>query len=105
MAKTESSQNSTRTVPETMLRIQWDPSKWMGRDLLEAWLDIGSEFQDFLAERIREDVKTQHRILHCKTPAELHQIQADFLQKAIDDYATETGRMIDLGKRMFTPRD
>jgi hypothetical protein len=102
-SKTQRSKTPEKDVPEQMVRLHWDFSKWMGRDLLETWLDIGSEFQDFLAERIREDVKTQHRILHCTNPADLHKIQAEFVQKAIEDYSAETGRMLEIGKRIFTP--
>ena len=104
MTMTDTALTPAQEAANTIVSIHWDPSKWMGRDLLETWMDIGSEVQNFIAERIREDVKMQHRVLHCTTPAELHQIQAEFLQKAIEDYVAETGRMIDLGQRMFSPQ-
>ncbi|MWD27368.1 phasin family protein [Aquicoccus sp. SCR17] len=105
MSRIEVHPPTTPEPAEKMMRISWDFSKWMGRDLLDIWLDIGSELQDFIAERIREDVKTQHRILHCHTPAALQHIQAEFLQKALDDYAAETGKLVELGNRLMTPKE
>ena len=103
MPQTEVSTPSKQEPTEKIMRIHRDLSKWMGRDILETWLDIGSEVQDFIAERIREDGRTQHRILHRLSPSELVTIQTEFLQKALDDYAAGTGRLVELGNRLLTP--
>ncbi|WP_088631548.1 hypothetical protein [Phaeobacter sp. 22II1-1F12B] len=96
--------NTKEKAPaEKVIKLHWDFSKWNGRDYLETWLDIGSELQDFVAERIREDVLTQHRILHSHTPGELKHIQAEYVQKAMDDYAAKTGRLVELGNKLMTP--
>lgn len=68
--------------------------------MMEGWSDVGAEFMTFLAARIREDVKTQHRMLHAKDVEELSRIQADFVQNAVEQYAAETGKMIDLGQKI-----
>lgn len=73
-----------------------------------AWVeslgDIGAEVTSFLAERIKEDVKTQHALLHCKDMNEAREIQARFIQKAIDQYQAETGKLVEMGMTAFAPQ-
>ncbi|MBT8409216.1 MAG: phasin family protein, partial [Alphaproteobacteria bacterium] len=65
-----------------------------------AWLehlsDMSAEVLSFVAERVKEDVKTQHEILHCKDVNEMQAIQSRFLQKAIDQYQAETGKLVEM---------
>ncbi len=75
----------------------------MGVDWVERMSDISAEMFGFMAERFKKDVELQHRLLHCKTPAELQKVQIDFFQTAIDRYTEETGRMMELGQKMFEP--
>lgn len=69
-----------------------------------AWMeglgDIGSEAMQFVAERIAEDVKTQHEILHCKNPAEIMAIQRRFLQTALDQYVAEGGKLMKMSNEI-----
>lgn len=74
---------------------------WMGTAWTEAMSDLGSEIISFVAERIQEDVKTQHEILHCKTLSELQQAQAAFLERAYVQYTVETGKLLKLGADIF----
>ena len=67
----------------------------------EAISDMGAEVASFVAERIKEDVKTQHAILHCKNAGDLQQIQANFIQKAMDQYQAETGKLVEMGTNAF----
>lgn len=69
---------------------------------IEAVSDMNAEFIGFLAERIKEDVKTQHRILHCKNASELQQIQGEFIQTAINQYQAETGKLMELSSTAFS---
>ena len=69
---------------------------WMG-----ALSDMGAEVMSFVAERIKEDVKTQHKVLHCKNMAELQHVQSEFLQKAMDQYQAETGKLMDMSTKAF----
>lgn len=71
----------------------------------EAVSDMGSEVMSFLAERIQEDVKTQHQMLHCKDAGELQKIQAEFIQKAIDQYTLETGKLVEMSQKVFETSD
>lgn len=75
----------------------------LGTAWMEAVSDMGAEVASFVAERIREDVKTQHKILHCKDVKELQHIQAEFIQKAMDQYQAETGKLVEMGTKVFSP--
>ena len=73
----------------------------MGTAWLEAMGAMSAEVAEFVAERIKEDVKTQHEILHCKNVGELQNIQAEFLQKAIDQYQAETNKLVEMSNKAF----
>lgn len=74
-------------------------SAWM-----EALTDMGAEVIAFMADRIKEDVKTQHEIMHCKNVTELQHIQAQFIQNAIDQYREETGKLVEMSSSALTPK-
>lgn len=73
-----------------------------------AWLDslgkMGAEVASFVADRIQEDVKTQHEVLNCKSVEELQHVQAQFVQKAMDQYHAETGKLVELTTKAFAPK-
>jgi hypothetical protein len=69
----------------------------------EALGDMSAEVVSFVADRIKKDVKVQHEIMHCKDLSEIQQIQSQFLQKAMDQYQSETGKLIEMGTNAFTP--
>lgn len=64
--------------------------------------DLSAEMLGFLSDRIREDLKTQHRLFHCRDAHELREIQAEFLQRAIDQYQAETGKLIEMSSNAFS---
>lgn len=72
-----------------------------------AWLetvsDMGAEVMSFLAERVKQDVDTQHKILHCKNPAELQELQGHFVKKAMEQYHAETGKLVEMGSDSLAP--
>lgn len=72
-----------------------------GTAWVEALSNMGSEVMSFVADRIKEDVKTQHEILHCDDMAELQKIQARFVQKAVDQYTAETGKLVEMSHQFF----
>ncbi|MGB3245063.1 MAG: phasin family protein [Sulfitobacter sp.] len=74
-------------------------SAWM-----EALSDMSAEVVGFVADRIKEDVKTQHEILHCKNVADLSHIQATFMQKAMDQYQAESGKLVEMTTKAFEPK-
>ena len=77
----------------------------MGTAWVEAISDMSAEVASFVAERIKEDVKTQHEILHCKNAADLQHIQAQFIQKATDQYKVETGKLVEMGTKAFGTKE
>lgn len=76
----------------------------MGTAWIETISDMSAEVAEFVAERIKEDVKTQHEILHCKNVGELQHIQAQFIQKAMDQYQAETGKLLEMGVSAFATK-
>ena len=74
----------------------------MGMAWVEAFSDMGVEFLGFLADRVKEDVKTQHKILHCRDMHELQHIQAEFVQRAIEDYQAETGKLVKMSAALLS---
>lgn len=76
------------------------PAAWIGTVWAERMADLGSEITTFVAERIKEDVQTQHALLYCKSLAEVQHVQAEFLQKAFDQYQAETGKLVAMTGRM-----
>ena len=64
--------------------------------------DMGAEVARFFAERIKQDVQTQHEILRCRNLAEIQHVQSTFMQNAIDQYQAETGRLVQMGLAVLT---
>lgn len=81
-------------------KIHWDLDQFLGTKFVDTWLDLGEELYAFTADRIREDIKTQHEILHCKTPTEFQKIQASYVKKALSDYRAHGGRLVELGGQL-----
>jgi hypothetical protein len=76
----------------------------MGVAWMQALSEMGSEVMSFVAERIQEDVKTQHQLLHCKDVGEMQRIQSDFVRKAVEQYQAETGKLVEMSRTMiWTP--
>lgn len=80
---------------------------WM--KLNAAWLEtmgeMGAELAAFVADRIKEDVKTQHRLLNCRDIGEARAIQEEFLRNAVDQYQAETGKLVEIGMSAFSGGD
>ena len=71
---------------------------------METLTDMSAEVASFVAERIKEDTETQHEIMQCKTATDLQHVQAQFIQKAMDQYHEETGKLVEMGTKAFTPK-
>lgn len=79
-----------------------DYANWLGTSWAYCLGELGAELSHFMADRIREDVRTQHAMLHCKDPAEVQEIQKAFIDQAIEDYIAETGRLVEIGNRWLS---
>ena len=62
----------------------------------KAWMDLVSEGARFLTDRLQTDLETQKALMACKTPADLMQVQAEFLNTAMQQYADEATRVINM---------
>tara|TARA_R110002072_G_scaffold6717_8_gene38446 strand:- start:7853 stop:8206 length:354 start_codon:yes stop_codon:yes gene_type:complete len=77
----------------------------MSKVWMEALSDMSAEMVGFVADRIKEDVKTQHEIMHCKNATDLQHIQAQFIQKAMNQYQDETGKLVEMGTNALKSKD
>jgi len=101
---TETSQDSVNLALNAMTQFQkagLGSLGWMGTGWMTGMSEISSELVRFVADRIKEDVKTQHEILHAKGIGEIQSIQSRFLKEAFDQYTAETGKLIEMGNDMF----
>ena len=60
--------------------------------MAKAWLDLMSEGARFMTDRLQRDMALQQRLLACREPMELMQIQSDFVKEAMEQYAEEATR-------------
>lgn len=70
---------------------------WMNSDWPRKMNEMGSEAMAFVSERIKHDVEFQRCMMECRDIREFQQLQADFLQTAINQYTEETGKMLEMG--------
>lgn len=101
MAKSPKSEPNSPLDPEKVFQTMTDAQaaglgsfSWLGTKWVESMSNLGSEWLRFLAERVQEDTKTQHDLLHAKDISEIQHIQTKFLQKAMDDYQSETHKLV-----------
>ncbi|EEB82490.1 phasin family protein [Roseobacter sp. GAI101] len=101
--QTQTPKTSSATDPfSAMTQIQkagFGSMMGMGTAWVEALSDMSAEMADFVAERIKEDVKVQHELLHCKNVANLQHIRGQYLQRAIDQYQAETSKLVEMGTK------
>lgn len=72
-----------------------------GTDWMDAMVEMGNEIVSFTAARIKEDVDTQQKLLQAKEITDVQKIQTAFFQKAMDDYATEYAKLLEIGKTVL----
>jgi hypothetical protein len=67
----------------------------------EAMGRYGQEFMTFVQERLAEDTKTQQELMNCRDLSQMAEIQSQFLERAIQQYTDETGKLVDLSREVF----
>lgn len=77
-----------------------EPLTSVGRAFIEGWVEASVEIAAFLGRRIQSDIDLQRQILQCRDPAELVRIQTAFVEKAVEEYRAETGRLTRIGHAM-----
>ncbi len=103
---TDTMKSATETLAPLLAAWQGaglGPLNWLAPNVVERMSDMGSEWLSFVATRVHEDVALQHALLHAKTPADAQVVQAKFLQTALEQYTAETGKMMELGAKLFEP--
>lgn len=70
--------------------------RWFGLPWIECIAEMNADFIQFVADRIGEDIRTQHAILSCSDPKELERIRHRFFEKALADFSARTGREMKL---------
>ncbi|MCZ0964492.1 phasin family protein [Paracoccus benzoatiresistens] len=59
----------------------------------DAYLNLVEEWTNFVMRRVRQDVLMMHQLLQCRDAAQIQRIQGAFVQKAINEYQEEAGRV------------
>jgi hypothetical protein len=72
-----------------------------GHAVLEGMARVQKEVVDFVSTRIRQDMETQKELLRCRNFDELREVQTRFLKTAMDQYAAESKRLMQLGSEVF----
>ena len=93
-------ENPIASMLEAMQSVKFPNVPDFGTSWFENVADYGQEVLSFMAARVEQDGQTQHALLHAKGVEEVQHIHAQFFQKAMDDYAAESARLMDLGKTM-----
>ena len=95
-----------RSDLDTLQLAGFNTMTGIGTAWVETLSDMGSEVLSFIADRVKEDVKMQHEIMHCDDVTKLHSIQTQFMKKAIEQYTAETGKLVAMSQNFFpTPDD
>lgn len=105
---TKREKDAQPTMAEAIGRMQGlglSSLAWLGAAWAEKMGEMSSEVLQFMADRIKEDVKFQHACLHCKDPAQLQKLQGEFIQKAIDQYTAETGKLAEMSASLIPGLD
>ena len=76
----------------------------MNANLMESFGDMSAQMAKFFAQRIEEDVKAQHDLLHCKTLQDVQHIQLQFFENAFKQYQENSAKMLDIGTQALTAK-
>ena len=102
MSKTSQSKNvpfDAALAPEGMLAFNRDAVEAYGRawgGYLEVWNRCGRELMDFAAARLRKDTELGESLSKCRTWDETAEVQSDWMRTALDDYARETEKVMEI---------
>lgn len=80
-------------------------ANWMNTAWIETMTQVSTALATFVAARFKEDLDLQQALLRCKSLAEAQHVQAAFIQKAIDQYQAETGKLIAITGKMAAEQD
>jgi hypothetical protein len=85
--------------PENEMAAMLAPMMSVNPVFAKACADMMSEGARFMTERLRTDLETQKALLACRTPADLMEVQTDYVNTAMRDYAEEAARIMDMAMK------
>lgn len=68
--------------------------------MLQGLVAMQRELMEFGNARLRQDLETQEVLSHCSDLQEAYRVQAEFAQKAMQHYAQETAKLIELSTKI-----
>ena len=68
--------------------------------LLEGMTAMQREIMEFGSARLRQDLETQEELKNCKDLQEAFRMQAEFAQKAMQQYAEEMSKLVELSTKI-----
>jgi hypothetical protein len=68
--------------------------------LLEGMTAMQREIMEFGNARLRQDLETQEELKNCKDIQEAFRMQAEFAQKAMQQYAEEMSKLVELSTKI-----
>lgn len=77
----------------------------MNAAFIESFGDMSAQMAKFFAQRIEEDVKVRHELLHCKNLQEVQHIQMQFFENAFKQYQENSAKMMDIGTHALQATD
>ena len=75
----------------------WDS----GQAVVRTWGDLNTEVTRFVGQRLSRDGEAAARMAQCRSLPEIGALEADWLQGAIDDYAREMSKLMEVNGRLF----
>lgn len=96
---------ATSDMAATMTEAQRNglgAAAWMSASMIETVTALGNEVVQFMAQRINEDMRTQNALMQCRDLTEMQRIHTEFLQRAVEQYTAESGKLMQLGAGVMT---
>ncbi len=103
--KDETVKDASKAMTDLMAQYQkmgTNAMSFMGGDWMERMSDMGAEMLQFYTQRMQEDAALYQKLMQCRDLKEMHDIQGEFLQRAIDRYTEETGKIFEMGSGTWT---
>lgn len=88
--------------PEASAATAKAQSDWLAhmddhmRSIMGFWAGATGETLSFMATRLEEDMRLQSELMRCHNPTDLRRVWEEFLQRTLDQYAEQTGRIMAL---------
>ncbi|MFC3615875.1 phasin family protein [Lutimaribacter marinistellae] len=105
MTKDDKTADPTKAMTDMMAQMQkmgTDAMAAMGGDWAERMSKVGTEVMSFAADRMKQDMEFQQKLLQCRDMQELQQVQSRFWQEAIEQYRGEMERLAEMGGGMWS---